>query len=97
MDETLIEPEVVFNMDLANGPTGERFCREACDVMGLLVDDSYFTDDDEESFLGEYIDWLDDQLSMRGYHAHWDAGDVVVYDLRPLSDDERDAFFEQLA
>lgn len=90
---------VAFNMDLANAPTSQRFCREACDLMGLLVDDSWFInedDDTDENYAdSEYVDWIGDQLAMRGYCALWNAGDVVVFDLRNLSDDDRESFFEE--
>lgn len=90
---------VAFNMDLANAPTSQRFCREACDLMGLLVDDSWFInedDDTDENYAdSEYVDWIGDQLAMRGYCALWNAGDVVVFDLRNLSDDDRESFFRE--
>lgn len=28
-----VEPEVVFNMDLANGPTSVRYCIMAADIL----------------------------------------------------------------
>jgi len=91
-----IEPPVVFNMDLANGPTSVRFCYEAADVLGV---DPYGRDlhvplEDDE-FTNEIVDEWGDALERAGYYVRWDAGDVVVWDLRTLTNDEREAFYAQ--
>ena len=95
-----IEPPVVIMMQLANGPTGERYCREVAEgILNGVVDDTYFYDDEgnpSDEFVSDYIDWLDNQLHMLGYYVWWDAGDVVVYDLRGLSEEDREAFYEQM-
>ena len=41
-----INPPVLFNMDLANGPTSERFCREAVAILNGVFDDTYLYDDE---------------------------------------------------
>ena len=105
--DTTIEPEVVFNMDLANAPTGLRFCQEAFETlrsMGQLpaleerkpYELSSWMEEDETDpeMLSDAIDYWNDRLSDVGFYAHWDAGDVVVFDLRPFSDEERESFFE---
>lgn len=79
---------VAFNMDLANAPTGVRFCIQAATMLDevdtLPPDLSDYMED-----LGEVIYHWEDRLADAGYCAIWNAGDVVVYDLRALSDDER--------
>ena len=52
--------------------------------------------DDELEQRGEIIDEWTNALDSAGYYAHWDAGDVVVFDLRPLSDEDREAFFDSI-
>ena len=95
-----IEPPVAIMMQLANGDTRERWCREVCTgILNSVVDDTYFYDDEGEpsmDFVSEYIDYLEGQLSMLGFYTWWDAGDVVTYDLRTLSEEDREAFFEQM-
>lgn len=99
-DTQVIEPPVVIMMQLANGDTRERYCREVCaSILNSVVDDTYFYDDEGEpsmEFVSEYIDWLDGQISMLGYYAWWDCGDVVVYDLNGFTEEEREAFYEQM-
>jgi hypothetical protein len=98
------EPDVVFNMDLANGSTSERFCREAADVLevnDMPVDydpETCFSEVDEydAEALDEIVDYWTDRLYQAGYWVRWDAGDVVVWDLRTLTDDEREVFFEEM-
>lgn len=94
MDNEGITPPIAFNMDLANAPTGKRFCRAVASMFGeeTDVDDPTFA----EEFVGEEIDVWNNRLSSAGYYAWWNCGDVVVYDLRELSDDERDAFFDSM-
>jgi len=93
----MTEPEVVFNIDLANGPTSERFCYEAADVLDLDVSDKDAEDlRNDEEYTSEIVDEWTDRLESAGYAVRWDAGDVVVWDLRPLSDDERDAFYDEM-
>lgn len=84
---------VAFNMDLANGSTSKRFCRQVASMFGeeTDVDDPTFA----EEFVDEEVqDWTD-RLGKEGYYAHWSCGDVVVFDLRNLSDDDRESFFEE--
>jgi hypothetical protein len=86
---SISDAPIAFNMDLANGPTSERYCFAAAELLGS---DEQVNDDPE--FLDEEVRHWDDQLSDAGYFVHWDAGDVVVWDLRELSDEDRDAFME---
>lgn len=90
----MTEPKVVFNMDLANAPTGERFCHEAAAVLGIEDDVTENLNNEEE--LSELVDEWTSQLESNGYYVWWNAGDVVVWDLRPLTDDERDEFIEEM-
>ena len=98
-----IEPKVTFNMDLANGRTSLRFCYEA---SAVLADDGHIyadataqlegmTDDDE--WMWETVEEWSNRLFDAGYYVMWDAGDVVVFDLRPFTDDERESFFDTMA
>ena len=98
-----IEPKVTFNMDLANGRTSLRFCYEA---SAVLADDGHIyadataqlegmTDDDE--WMWETVEEWSNRLFDAGYYVMWDAGDVVVFDLRPFTDDERESFFDAMA
>ncbi len=41
------------------------------------------------------MDEWNDKLSEAGYCALWNAGDVVVYDLRELSDEAKEAFYAE--
>lgn len=100
-----IEPEVVFNMDLANGPTSARFCYAAAavleqlpDVFGSLSTESeeFQSALDDPEALGELVDSYTSALEDAGYCVRWDAGDVVVWDLRPLTDEQREAFYEEM-
>lgn len=90
-----IEPEVTFNIDLANGPTAYRFCREAANVLGIEWNDEY-----EECALdeldGDAVHHWSEVLENAGYYVWWDAGDAVVWNLEPLSDDDRDEFIEEM-
>ena len=98
-----IEPPVLFNMDLANGSTTARFCYEAADVLGLPVNvedqeilDAYEAGDAEGGeFAHEIVEDWSNLLQEAGYDVRWDAGDVVVLDLRNLSDEERDRYYEE--
>ena len=92
-------PTVVFNMDLANAPTSERFCYEAAAVLDQNVseDDAAILSDRFGEFVGEVVDEWTSRLEDAGYCVLWNAGDVVVFDLRPLTDDERDAFYESIS
>jgi hypothetical protein len=96
------DPEVVFNMDLANAPTTARFCFAAADVLGQKIDpadrailEAYESQDFSYSESADEIckEW-DSRLWDAGYVIEWNAGDVVVWDLRPLSPDDRDAFLD---
>jgi hypothetical protein len=89
-----VEPEVVFNMDLANGPTSERFCREAASVLDYEWKDS----DEERTQEGpdEAADYWTQELSDAGYYVWWSAGDVVVYNLNNLSDEDRETFLSEM-
>lgn len=93
----MVEPEVVFNMDLANGPTTERFCWAAADVLGFDLSQAAApampTGDEWDS---EIADEWTSRLEDAGYGVWWDAGDVAVWDLRPLSDEERERFWDEL-
>jgi hypothetical protein len=96
-----VEPTVVFNMDLANGKTSARFCYEAAQVLGLEItgDDPQMVEDDPEDWsdlLSSIVDEWTEALNEAGYYVWWNAGDVVVYDLRPLTDEEREAFNEEM-
>ena len=103
-DTNLIEPPVCFSMDLANAPTLVRFCYEAAAVLDLEINDedraildAYEAGDLETGeFAGEVGEDLESALFSAGYYVRWDAGDVVVWDLRTLSDEDRDAFYEQM-
>jgi hypothetical protein len=89
-----IEPPVCFNMDLANAPTSERFCYEAADVLGVQSPDEGVFDDPE--FVDEEVQYWTDRLHDAGYYVWWSCGDVVVWDLRTLSEEDREAFYEQM-
>jgi hypothetical protein len=96
----MTEPEVVFNMDLANGRTGARFCYEAADVLELDVSEEDATDlrnETDSEYVSEIVDEWTARLETAGYYVVWNAGDVVVWDLRPLSDDEKDEFIERMS
>jgi hypothetical protein len=91
------EPEVVFNMDLANGLVSERFCYEAMYVLGTTMsneDADHLSNRTE--FESEVVDDWTGQLENAGYYVWWNAGDVVVFDLRPLTDDEREEFYKEM-
>lgn len=94
----MIEPEVTFNMDLANGPTSQRFCYEAASVLGLNVseDDETELANHDAEFADEVVEEWTGRLESAGYAVRWDAGDVVVWDLRDFSDEDRDAFYEEM-
>jgi hypothetical protein len=81
---------VLFNMDLANAPTSERFCREAAACLNAEFDEDGWS----EEFASEIVDEWSDKLASAGYCALWNAGDVVVFDLRALNEDEREAFYK---
>ena len=87
---------VAFNMDLANAPTGERFCYAAADVLcgDVTTEDAAILADACGEFRDEVIQEWTDALDANGYYVIWSCGDVVVYDLRELSDDEREAFYD---
>jgi hypothetical protein len=92
-----VEPEVVFSMDLANGPTTERFCYEAMQVLGTTMSNN---DARELANDGEFADevcqeWTE-RLEDAGFFVWWNAGDVVVYDMRPLSDMEQEQFLAEM-
>jgi len=94
-----IEPDVVFNMYLANGSTSARFCYEAASVLGLDIQPDDITElelGEDSEYISEIVDEWTTKLSDAGYYVWWDAGDVVVYDLRPLSDDEREQFYSEM-
>ena len=86
---------VLFNMDLANGPTSARFCAAAAAVLGEELTGQDSADLDAGEWVHEIVAEWTDRLSDAGYCVFWDAGDVVVYDLRGLSDDQRDAFYRE--
>jgi hypothetical protein len=91
------EPPIEFNMDLANARTSARFCYyvAAMDDVSMapqLRAELDATDDDDE-FVDELVDEATDALFDAGFYVRWDAGDVVVWDLRQMSDDERAAFY----
>lgn len=93
------EPEVTFNMDLANAPTSERFCYEAAAVLGQEVsseDAEELSEDNRSEYVSEVVDEWTDKLENAGYVVRWDCGDVVVYDCRDFSADELDAFCEEM-
>lgn len=85
---------VAFNMDLANGSTSKRFCRQVASMFDeeTDVDDPTFT----EEFVSEEIDVWTNRLFREGYYVRWDAGDVVVWDLRELSEDDRETFYNEM-
>lgn len=93
---------VLFNMTLANGSTSARFCYEAASVLGLEIDEDdaaylaydHGDDIDRSEAKDEIVQEWTDKLDAAGYSVNWDAGDVRVYDLRNLSDDEREAFYD---
>lgn len=92
-----IDPPVCFSMDLANGDTSERFCYEAMYVLETTMSNE---DARELASHGEFAyevvqEWTD-RLASAGYYVWWNAGDVVVWDLRELSEDEREAFCAQM-
>jgi hypothetical protein len=94
-----IEPPVAFNLDLANGKTNDRFCYAAALVLDETIDQDVedalgFGSDDE--FADEVADEWEAKLFAAGYYVRWDAGDVVVWDLRGLSDEDRERFYEQM-
>ena len=92
-----MQPEVVFNMDLANGRTGARFCYEAAAVLneGIGDDDWKILTNETEGFFDIVDEWTN-RLEDAGYAVLWDAGDVVVWDLRMFSDDESESFYSEL-
>jgi hypothetical protein len=85
---------VLFNMDLANARTGARFCVAAAHVLDSVDTLPPELGDDME-FLDEIVTEWTDKLDSAGYCVFWDAGDVVVYDLRGLTDDEREEFYRE--
>ena len=90
-----VEPEVVFNMDLANGPTSVRYCIMAADILDAR--DTLPPDLSENmEWLNEIVEEWDDKLFAAGYYVWRSCGDVVVYDLRPLTDDEREEFYKEM-
>lgn len=97
------EPEVCFNMDLANAPTGARFVYEAMNVLGAREDELDLSADGEEwsgelddhPYLSEIVDEWTDKLDAAGYYVRWDAGDVVVFDLRAFTDEEREEWYAE--
>jgi hypothetical protein len=99
MKSDFVNTPVAFNMDLANGPTYERFCYAAFAVLqddgvvGVLDPDGPEFQADKDEWLGELVDSYEDALTDNGYCAIWNAGDVVVYDLRGLTDDQREQFY----
>lgn len=93
----MIEPPVVFSMDLANGPTSERFCYEAMYVLETTMSND---DASDLACRTEYVDeivqaWTD-RLECAGYYVSWNAGDVVVFDLNGLTDDDREQFYSEM-
>jgi hypothetical protein len=87
-------------MDLANGPTSERFCREAAAVLGIDADDDIsdaFDPTSMDELEDEIVQEYDEKLFTAGYYVAWDAGDVVVWDLRGLSADDREAFYDAMS
>lgn len=90
---------VLFNMTLANGSATERFCIEAAatlrDVFHVPCLDEVLNITDEDE-LSDLIDTLNDRIGEAGGYVHWTAGDVIVYDLRNLEEEEREAFFESI-
>jgi len=94
----MTEAPVVFSMDLANAPTSERFCYEAAAVLGQTIgaDDAAILSDRFGEFVDEVVTEWTDALESAGYAVRWDAGDVVVWDLREFSDDDREAFFDEM-
>ena len=90
---------ILFNMDLANGPTSERFCREAAAVLGKEIsdDDKADLDSPTPEYVSEMVQEWTDALDEAGFYVRWDAGDVVVWDLRGLSDDDREAFYDAMS
>lgn len=96
----MVEAPILFNMDLANARTSARFCHEVASM-----DDVSMTDDlraelenanDDDEFVGEMVDDATSALFEAGYYVTWDAGDVVVFDLRDLSDDDRETFYSEM-
>lgn len=89
---------VAFNMDLANGRTSLRFCYEAAALLELSPKGDVMIEldtlDDDSEFLGDVVEEFNGRLANEGFAAFWNAGDVVVFDLRELSDEERDEFYE---
>lgn len=94
---------VVFNMTLANGDTSARFCEMAAAVLEIELDDidRAYLDRRMGAYDGgnvsEIVQKWTDRLDDAGYSVHWTCGDVVVYDLRGLSDEEAEEFWEIVA
>lgn len=91
----IVTPDVAFNMDLANGHTSARFCYEAAAILGLEIDqdDAEILEDPYGEFVSEVVDAWTSALESAGYAVNWDAGDVVVWDLRPLTDAQQETFY----
>jgi hypothetical protein len=93
------EPPIEFNMDLANAPTSARFCHyvaamdEVSMAPELRAELEIAEDDDDIESVHGLLHEAEDVLFAAGFYVRWDAGDVVVWDLRQLSDDEREAFY----
>lgn len=94
------EAEVFIKMDLANARTSARFCHEVAAITDAPLSDELRAElaeaDDDAEFIDEMVDDATQALEAMGLAVLWDAGDVVVWDLRPFSDEERDAFYEEM-
>jgi hypothetical protein len=98
---------VLFNMDLANGPTSLRYCQEAFDVLRSIdklpdlnerkeyeVASFTYGEECDPELVSDAVAYWDDQLSAAGFYSIWNASDdVVVFDLRALPDDQRGEFY----
>ena len=95
------EAEVFIKMDLANARTSARFCHEVASIAEAPLTDELRSElagaDDDAEFIGEMVDDATQALETMGLAVLWDAGDVVVWDLRPFTDEEREAFWNELA
>jgi hypothetical protein len=95
----MTEPTVIFNMDLANGHTSARFCYEAASVLGeeLSLSDQTNLVDPWGEYVGEIVDEWTQKLEETGYmYVWWNAGDVVVYDLRGMSEEDVEDFYKEM-
>jgi hypothetical protein len=105
-----IEPEVTFNMNLVNGRLPIRFCYEAASILSDVLHRTIRVAAPDQVILNAYemgdyengecayevIQHWTERLDNAGYYVWWNAGDVVVYDLRPLSNDDCEQFYSEM-